>query len=90
VKLGEEHDCCLEPVLRPDELLRDEHLRARGVFVEVEAEGARCTEYRTPVTPRDLVPAPAPAGGEHSDAILEEAGFSPEEIATLRARRVVS
>jgi crotonobetainyl-CoA:carnitine CoA-transferase CaiB-like acyl-CoA transferase len=32
----------------------------------------------------------APAYGEHTDTILEEAGLSAEEIADLRARRVVA
>jgi alpha-methylacyl-CoA racemase len=83
------HDCCLEPVLRPDELLADPQLRARGVFVETEAGGQKFHEYRTPVTPKDLVPAPAPKTAEHTDAVLAEAGFSKEEVAQLRASGVV-
>ena len=32
--LGEQADCCLFPVLTPDEALQDAHLRARGVVVD--------------------------------------------------------
>lgn len=32
--LGEQADCCLFPVLSPDEALQDAHLRARGVVVD--------------------------------------------------------
>jgi crotonobetainyl-CoA:carnitine CoA-transferase CaiB-like acyl-CoA transferase len=85
-----DHDCCLEPVLRPDELHNDEQLRARAAFVEAKVGNERVGQYRTPVTPRDLVPEPAPSHGQHSDAILAEAGFSADEIAALRAARAVS
>jgi alpha-methylacyl-CoA racemase len=79
------HDCCLEPVLRPDELLSDPHLSARHVFVEADAVSGRSAQFRTPVTPRDLTPEPAPKAGEHTDAILRESGFSDVEIQKLRA-----
>jgi alpha-methylacyl-CoA racemase len=82
---GAEHDCCLEPVLRPDELLADPQLAARGVFLEADAGNSRVGEFRTPVTPRDLEPRPAPAQGEHTAEILGDAGFSDTEIAALRA-----
>jgi len=80
-----EHDCCVEPVLRPDELFADPQLRARGAFVEADVP-----QYRTPVTPRDLEPAPAPRQGEHTREILSEAGFSADEIEALRASRAVA
>lgn len=86
---GEQHDCCLESVLRPDELLEDPHLTARGLFVESESGGAKFHQYRTPVTPGDLVPLPAPKSGEHTASILAEAGFSSDEIAALRGRGIV-
>lgn len=89
-EFGKANDCCVEPVLRPDELFDDEHLKARGVFVEVKAGDREFREYRTPVTPRDLVPPPAPKTGEHTSAILREAGLSDGEIAALRSAGVVS
>jgi alpha-methylacyl-CoA racemase len=87
---GEEHDCCLESVLRPDEILSDAQLLARGVFVEAHSGGTAFHEYRTPVTPRDLVPPPAPRSGQHTRDVLSDAGFSPDEIAGLRAQGVVA
>jgi crotonobetainyl-CoA:carnitine CoA-transferase CaiB-like acyl-CoA transferase len=84
---SEDHDCCLEPVLRADEVLRDPHLNARGMFFEIETNEGPIGQFRTPVTPRpqDHSFAPPPRPGEHTDAILLEAGFSPERIAGLRA-----
>src|ERR1041385_1354381 len=89
-RFGEEHDCCVEPVLRPDELLTDPQLVARGVFAEARAGDQKFYEYRTPVTPRDLVPPPAPKTGEHTDVILRDAGLSDVEITALRASGVVA
>jgi crotonobetainyl-CoA:carnitine CoA-transferase CaiB-like acyl-CoA transferase len=88
-RFGREHDCCVEPVLRPDELLDDPLLTARGVFVKTSAGSATFHEYRTPVTRRDDGVAPAPAAGEHAVRVLAEAGFSADEIAALRDTRVV-
>jgi alpha-methylacyl-CoA racemase len=80
---SDEHDCCIEPVLRPDELRSDPHLVARGVFFDFDTGDGLVGQYRTPVTPRDLVPLPAPRQGEHTQAVLSEAGFTPDEIAEL-------
>jgi crotonobetainyl-CoA:carnitine CoA-transferase CaiB-like acyl-CoA transferase len=82
---SDQYDCCVEPVLRPDELFDDPHLAARRVFVDFDTGDGKLTEYRTPVTPRDLEPGPAPRQGEHTDAIFGDAGFSPDEVAALRA-----
>jgi crotonobetainyl-CoA:carnitine CoA-transferase CaiB-like acyl-CoA transferase len=87
---GAAHDCCLEPVLRPDELLGDPQIAARGLFFEGDVRGERVRYFRTPVTPRDTAPLPAPARGEHTDAIFREAGFSDEEIAEMRREGAVS
>lgn len=78
-------DCCIEPVLAPSELVDDPQIRARGLFFE--SGGVRY--YRTPVTPADLEPTPAPTAGEHTDAVFAEAGFSADEIAALRRDGVV-
>ena len=48
--LRREHDCCLEPVLEPDELRDDEQLRARGVFFEIDSPWGRIEQLRTPLT----------------------------------------
>jgi crotonobetainyl-CoA:carnitine CoA-transferase CaiB-like acyl-CoA transferase len=79
------HDCCLEPVLEPDELRADEHLRARGVFFEMDSPWGRIGQLRTPLTPRESTHEPPPRQGEHTDAILREAGIDEATIAAMRA-----
>lgn len=87
-RFNEEHDCCLEPVLEPEELMADPHLVARNVFLR--AGSGSFHEFRTPVTPRSFVPPKTPARAEHTGEILTEAGFSMEEIVALRSERIVS
>ncbi len=79
-----EHDCCVEPVLGPEELLTDPQLQARGVFTKTEVAGQPIVQYRTPVTPREVEAAPGPAQGAHTEEILREAGLAPARIQELR------
>jgi len=44
---------------------------------------------RTPLTSPDRVHAPPPRQGEHTDAILRDAGLGDDEIAKLRAAGAV-
>ncbi len=87
--LQAETDCCLEPVLSPEELRDDPHLQARGVFFDIEIEGTKVGHFRTPVTPRGAPASAAPRSGEHTDDILTEAGVDPGRIAALRGAQVV-
>jgi alpha-methylacyl-CoA racemase len=87
---NEEHDCCLEPVLSPQELLQDPQLQARGVFVSVPAGSETVGEFRTPVTPRELPIQPAPRAGEHTREILRDAGFTEAQIDMLRSLGAVT
>jgi alpha-methylacyl-CoA racemase len=85
---GAERDCCLEPVLTPDEARADAHLAARGVFFEMDSPWGKLPQMRTPLTgaTRDGEPhAPPPRRGEHTAAILREAGVSDAVIAAMRA-----
>jgi alpha-methylacyl-CoA racemase len=84
-----EHDCCLEPVLELDEVLDSELVRAREMVVEIDQPGADrpvrqlgvpVKLSRTPGDPRRL---PGPGLGEHTTAILSEAGYTDAEIAEL-------
>jgi crotonobetainyl-CoA:carnitine CoA-transferase CaiB-like acyl-CoA transferase len=88
-RCSDEHDCCLEPVLALSEPLADAHLGARGIFIEHASQDGTYYTIRTPVTPRDLEPVPAPRIGEHTDDILRDAGFSEDEILALRDRAIV-
>ncbi|MBX3218582.1 MAG: CoA transferase, partial [Labilithrix sp.] len=89
VAFAGERDCCLEPVLTPDEARRDPHLAARNVFFELASPWGAIPQMRTPLTSLDRVHTPPPRQGEHTDAVLGDAGFSDEEIAALRAAGAV-
>ena len=84
-----EHDCCLEPVLRPDEILADEQLAQRGVFFEIESRWGKLTQMATPVTPRDMAHTAPPRYGEHTEVILRAAGIAAAEIESMRADGVI-
>ena len=85
VQFANERDCCLEPVLTPAEAQADEHLAARRMFFELASKWGPLQQMRTPLTPVDRVHTAPPAQGEHTEAILREAGITTEEIAQLRA-----
>jgi alpha-methylacyl-CoA racemase len=83
------HDVCLAPVLEGDEPRRDPQLAARGAFVDVRLprSGRVMAAVGTPIRLRGVARPPArpgPDAGADTDAVLLEAGFSPEEISTLR------
>lgn len=88
-EFGKNHDCCIEPVVKPDELMTDPQLAARGVFRRIESGDEAFYQYRTPVTPHDLAASPPPGSGEHTDRILGEAGFSDADVLALRAANIV-
>lgn len=77
--LGEQADCCLAPVLGPDELPRDPQHAARGLFAD--RPGHELPALRTFAGEPSL--AAGPKQGEHSRAILTEAGFEPAEVDAL-------
>jgi alpha-methylacyl-CoA racemase len=79
--IGAANDCCLEPVLLPEELSSDPQHRARGLFFE--HGGAEY--FRTPLADRAAPAHAARAQGADTDGILSDAGFSADEIAALRA-----
>ncbi|MBX3259885.1 MAG: CoA transferase [Labilithrix sp.] len=89
IAFADERDCCLEPVLTPDEARNDPHLAARNVFFELASPWGRIPQMRTPLTSPDRVHTPPPRQGEHTDAVLRDAGFSDDEIAVLRAAGAV-
>jgi len=79
-------DFCVEPVLEGDEVLADAQLQARGMFVRTQDEkrAVALTHLRTPLSfgpPRCESPASL---GEHTRQVLEEAGFSADEVNGLR------
>jgi alpha-methylacyl-CoA racemase len=91
---AEEHDCCLEPVLELEEALASELVRAREMVIAFEQPGAGRVEglgfpVKLSASP-GAVRRPAPALGEHTDAVLREAGYGDDEIAALHAQGAVA
>lgn len=77
------------PVSTMGDLLSSEHLKARGFFATIEAPGGTPVTmpgapYRHSATPW-RIRRPAPRLGEHTDVVLGEIGYAPDEIARLRA-----
>ena len=72
------------PVCDIRDLLHDPQLRARGFFQQVDGD-----EIPALLTPWHGPLSAAPRPGEHTAAILTDAGFSREEIARLQASGVV-
>ncbi len=86
-------DACCEPVLSLDELARDPQIVARELLTTLtRPDAGPLTQVRTPLrlshTP-DQVRTPPPRLGEHTDAILREAGYDDAAIADLRAQGVI-
>jgi alpha-methylacyl-CoA racemase len=90
------NDCCLEPVLDLDEALDSELVAAREMVVGLDQPGAEkpVRLLGLPVkmsrTPGDPNRSPGPVLGEHTDEVLEAAGFSEQEIAALKESGAVA
>ena len=82
-------DACVEPVLEMDELADHPQHKHRGMFFDLD------DPKRGPVSllrlPVDGEPAttPAPAQGENTDEVLRALGCTDEELAGLRADKVI-
>lgn len=84
-----EVECCVEPVLGPDEALASEHVAARGMVVGLDQPGVArpVRQLGSPVrmsrTPPDTGRLPGPVLGEHTETVLRAAGYDEERIAAL-------
>ena len=82
------------PVLSPQQVLEDPHVRAGGYLTEVDYPGLpRPATLVTPGAELSATPAAirmrAPTIGEHTDSILAELGYASDEIADFRRRKIV-
>ncbi|HXF67750.1 MAG TPA: CoA transferase [Burkholderiales bacterium] len=81
------------PVFTYDQALENEHVRARNMVVEIEHPRiGRMKVLGNPVKASAELArsrAPAPWLGQHSAAVLEELGYSEEQIAALFASGVI-
>ncbi|MEA2233133.1 MAG: alpha-methylacyl-CoA racemase [Solirubrobacteraceae bacterium] len=95
-QFASEVECCLEPVLELDEALDSELVRAREMVVGIDQPGVGqpVRLLGAPVklsrTPADTNRLPGPALGEHTEALLREAGYADEQIDTLMRSGVVA
>jgi alpha-methylacyl-CoA racemase len=84
---NDEHDAMIEPVLELDEAVSSELVRQREMVIsyeqpelgEVKQLGFPIKLSRTPAG----VHRPAPALGEHTVEVLQEAGYSADQIQSL-------
>jgi crotonobetainyl-CoA:carnitine CoA-transferase CaiB-like acyl-CoA transferase len=89
------HDVWWAPANTPAEVWDDPQAVAAGAFVDVP-EGASSPAHRAVATPvvfhgaTESAPRPAPGLGEHTDAVLADAGYGADEVAALRSSGVVS
>jgi len=82
------------PVLSPQQVLDDPHVAAKGLFQATAYPGL---DKPAPLmkTPVELSATPgeirhrAPTLGEHTTQIMQELGYSADEIETLRAQRII-
>jgi crotonobetainyl-CoA:carnitine CoA-transferase CaiB-like acyl-CoA transferase len=80
------------PVQTIDEVIADPQVRAAGALVEVPDGPTTTTfpatpvDFESPCEPRWM----APEHGQHTDEVLSELGRTPEQIAALRDRGLVT
>jgi crotonobetainyl-CoA:carnitine CoA-transferase CaiB-like acyl-CoA transferase len=83
------------PIRRPEENLEDRHFAARASFAEVyHPELGRHLRYPGTVATDGQAPhmhysRRAPRLGEHTDSVLEWAGFSRDEISSMKRQRLI-
>jgi len=81
-------DCCVTPVLTLAEALQHPQFVSRGMSVKADGMTQLAPPFRMSGWAFS-VERSAPAPGEHADAILAEAGYTPDEIERLRQSRIV-
>lgn len=81
-------DCCVTPVLSPEEALANEQITARRMVVE--SNGLK--QFAPPLRVSEFdfeIERTAPKVGEHNAEILSQAGYSQAEIDNFKARGVI-
>ncbi len=92
VELLETHDVPVAPVRTIEELFDDPQVKHNEMVVDLQHPRlGRIRQMGIPVklgqTPGRIV-RPAPMLGQHTEEVLREYGFSPEEVAELKAKGI--
>ncbi len=77
-------DCCITPILSPEEALANEQILARKMVVQEDG----LTQFAPPLKMSGFefsIRQAAPRSGEHNAAILAAAGYSTDEIQRLES-----
>ena len=81
-------DCCVTPILTPEEALENEQIVARGMVLEEDG----LTQFAPPLKMSEFefsIRQSAPAAGQHTASILTAAGYGSAEIEHLTAKGVL-
>ncbi|HEY8546293.1 MAG TPA: CaiB/BaiF CoA-transferase family protein [Acidimicrobiales bacterium] len=89
MEIFEGTDACVAPILSIPEALEHPHNTARGTFVEVAGVPQPGPAPRFSRTPPEIA-SPPPHAGQHTDEVLQEAGFDGDRIAKLRASGAIA
>ena len=81
-------DVCFAPVLSMEEAWQHPHNVERKTFVEIDGVLQPAPAPRFSRT-RPEIQSPPPIPGEHTDEVLRQAGFSSEEIDSLKHDEVI-
>lgn len=93
VTLFKDVDCCVTPVLRPEEALENEQIRARNMVVESEVDGEGVVRQFAPPLSFDddafAIRRVAPVHGAHTDEVLAELGYGDADLAALELKGAI-
>ena len=82
------HGVTVGPIYNSEQLLNDEHIKQRGIYVQLEKTHIQKAVVMHQVTPRlnstpGKIRRAAPRLGEHTHEILQALGSTPQEIEAL-------
>ncbi len=92
VDILRKYDIPCSPVMSMKEIANDPSLRASGTIVEVEHKTrGKYLTVGSPIKFSDMQVEvkSSPLLGEHTDEVLEQLGYTPEQIAAMHAARAV-